>query len=60
MIYVIACVIVASQSSTNDALGYDKKVPIISVSNSTPADEDHTKSFKDTSQTPLGGQKYVV
>ena len=47
-------IIAASQSSTSDTLGYDKKIPMTSVSSSTAADEDHTKSYKDKSQAPLG------
>ena len=46
--------IAASQSSTSDTLGYDKKIPMTSVSSSTAADEDHPKSYKDKSQAPLG------
>ena len=46
-------IIAASQSSTSDTLGYDKKIPMTSVS-STAADEEHPKSYKDKSQAPLG------
>ena len=42
-------VFLASQS---DTLGYEKKV--ISEISSTGADEGHTKSYKYTSEAPLG------
>ena len=51
LINVTVCVTVASQSSTSDTFGYDKKIPMTSVSSSTAADE---KSCKDASQAPLG------
>ena len=53
LINYIFCALV-SQSNT---FGYEKKV--ISEKSTTEADEGHTKSHKDASETPLGTLYYI-
>lgn len=53
--YVTVCyAYTASQSSTNDTLGDEKKIPLTSIGTSTADDGDHTKSFKTTLEACFG------